>query len=72
MLLRIGYKMYKLINLSDKNHIAYHESMQLVTLWQMLDNPEFKYKDMVIVKDNNIIAGKSKAFDKAGRMGYKI
>lgn len=48
-------------------------SQELVTLFTKLDDNEFKYKDIVIIDDNNSIrAGKARAFDRASKLGFTI
>lgn len=64
--------MYKLVNIQEKNKIPYHTSNDLVTLWQMLDNQEYKYKEMVIVENNRIVAGKNTAWYKSKLNNFKI
>ena len=56
--------MYKLVNINSKRRIALATSNELVTLWEMLDNPEYRYKTPVILDDNNnVIAGHMNSFE---------
>ncbi len=63
------YTLYELHN--AKLPIA--QSSELVTLWEMLDNSELKYKMPVIVDDNNqIVAGHESAFEWAKHREFKV
>lgn len=65
--------MYRLINIQDKKHITYNTSKDLVDLWVMLDMPQNKHKEMVILNDNNeIIAGKNTAWDRSKQLNFNI
>jgi hypothetical protein len=65
--------MYRLINIQDKNKIAYHTSNNLVALWQKLDNEEYKYKEMVIINNKNVIvAGKESAWRVSENNNFKV
>lgn len=62
--------MYKLYAI-HKPKLPIATSSELVTLFQMLDNPELKYKAPVIVDDNkNIVAGHESAFEWAKLKGF--
>lgn len=63
------YTLYELHN--AKLPIA--RSRELVTLWEMLDNNELKYKMPVIVDDNKqIVAGHESAFEWAKYQGFTL
>lgn len=64
--------MYKLLNLNNTK-LPLGTSKELVNLWTMLDNKEYKYMPLVIVDNNNEIrAGKAEAFELAKQKGFKI
>jgi len=63
--------MYKLINLNNSK-LPLSTSNELVNLWTMLDNKEYKYMPLVIIKNGNIVAGKAGAFEQAKGLGFTI
>ena len=63
--------MYKLVNLFNPKWVE-KSSDELVDLWVMLDNKEYKNKPMVILKDGEIIGGKANAWEYAKLREFKI
>ena len=62
--------MYKLVNMNSNKILA--KSDHLVTLWEMLDNKEYKYSTPVIIDDTNtVIAGLMNAFEWAKLKDFK-
>jgi len=65
--------MYKLINVNNTRQVPFATSNDLATLWQMLDNKEFKYSTPVIVDDNGVVvAGHITAFEWAKLKEFKV
>jgi hypothetical protein len=63
---------YKLVNVNNPK-LPYATSDDLVTLWQMLDDTELKYKTPVIIDENKrIIAGTTQAFEWAKYQGFQL
>lgn len=63
--------MYKLVNLFNPKWVE-KSSDEIAGLWQMLDNNEYKNKPMVIIKGNEIVAGKANAWEYAKLKGFEI
>ena len=65
--------MYKLVNVNSKRPIALATSKDLATLWEMLDNPEYKYKTPVIINENGeIVAGHESAWKWAEMKNFNV
>ena len=65
--------MYRLINIQEKNKIPYFTSGDFVLMFEMLDKPEYKYKEMVIVDENNEIrGGKNIAWHKSKQIEFQL
>ena len=64
--------MYKLVNVHNPKKVL-DSSTELVTLWQKLDNKEYKYMTPVIINDDNeIVAGHETAWNWAELKNFTL
>ena len=69
--MKIYTQMYRLVNLFNPKLVE-KSSDDIADLWIMLDNSEYEHKPMVIIKGNDIVAGKADAWEYAKLRGFNI